>query len=137
MPGETALPVSQYPDDFQTSQFLTNPLGTPVQHMPLMLTDRDIVVDAFKLRFATACSVSGRTGKLKWVASGAAASSAGTDITSAFPVDGAIDTNVDATVSTTGNIVPAGSMIVISFDSATLTALAGVVGTLRFRSRRQ
>jgi exoribonuclease II len=48
------------------------------------------------------------------------------------------DTDFGAqTMDATANIVPAGSLIYIGFDSATLTALAGFCGMIRYRSQRK
>lgn len=135
MPGETLVPVEQYPDDFQTISFSVDP-GTG-QYVPLFLADRDLLVDKAWVRFETA-NGSALTGNLAKVADGVATST-NTDITTTNEVNfnTAATTKVAMTVSTTENLIPAGYLVILEFNTTAASGLGIVTVQIRVRSRRQ
>lgn len=131
MPGQTAITVDKYPDDFT----LRSMPVVAAQHMPLFVTDRDMVFDGGGFRYSAAVG-GAALATLKWVPSGTAASAAGTAISNPGNANTTVDTNTALTALTGANIIPAGSLVVMSL-SAAVGSLAGVVFNGRFQSRKQ
>lgn len=144
MPGEAALDVSQYPDDFQTVSFALTAAVAPVAVHALFTTDRDIVVD--KVAFAAA-TVSAETVTLRWSPSATVPASTADNGTTFNDLTVAVATNAvaayvkqDLTLNPTNaaptrNIIPAGSTVYAVFSA--VATVRGTSFTIRFRSRRQ
>lgn len=105
--------------------------------MPLFLADRDLLVDKAWVRFETA-NGSALTGNLAKVADGVATST-NTDITTTNEVNfnTAATTKVAMTVSTTENLIPAGYLVILEFNTTAASGLGIVTVQIRVRSRRQ
>ena len=134
MPGETPVPTSQYPDDFQIASRIDNPLVAPVARTPIFVTDRDIVVDDCWIKYATAGGAA-ETAKLCYVPSGTAIGGTQVDITPTGLIDRTADTIYELVPTSTTNIVPAGATVFLLLSSA--ATVKGVGCVVRFRSRRQ
>jgi len=134
MAGETVLPVETFPHDFQLLMRADNPLVAPVARWPIGVTDRDMVVDEARIRYATAGGAA-ETATLSYVPSGTAIGGTKVDVSAAGLIDRTADTNYDLVIDATTNIVPAGSLLFLTLSSA--ATVKGVLCTLRVRSQKK
>lgn len=134
MPGEIALPTSEYPDDFIIINRGFNP-GTE-QYIPIFVPDRDMILDSWNVRYEVANGAA-LTGQLAKVADGVAMST-NTNLTAAAGVDFNTTANTKYTSAPieTANLVAAGNLVIMEFSAAP-TNLGLVSVSMRFRSRRR
>lgn len=136
MPGETAVPVAQYPDDFQTISYSVD-VGT-AQYVPLFLADRDLILDKATVRWevdaGAAC-----VANLAKVADGTIFSGTNVNLTTdTIDMDaGTVGTTYEWTIDSANNLIPAKSLVILEFGAAAPTALGVVTICMRVRSRRQ
>lgn len=136
MPGETVLPVEQYPDDFQIITWSGDP-GT-AQYVPLFMADRDLILDKAWVRWevdaGAAC-----VANLAKVADGTIFSGTNVNLTTdTIDMDaGTVGTQYAWTVDAANNLIAAKSLVILEFGAAAPAALGVVTITMRVRSRRQ
>jgi len=139
MPGETVLPVAQYPDDFQIVTFSVD-VGTSTL-VPLMLADRDLILDQAWVRYEAA-NTAGLTGTLVRADDGVALAAAnGTTLVTltsdTVNFNSTAATKFGWTLIATENLIASGKLVGLVFSGAANASLGVVTVTLRVRSRRQ
>lgn len=136
MPGETAVPVASYPDDFQTISYSVD-VGT-AQYVPLFLADRDLILDKATVRWEVDAGAT-CVANLAKVADGTIFSGTNVNLTTdTIDMDaGTVGTTYEWTIDSANNLIPAKSLVILEFGAAAPTALGVVTICMRVRSRRQ
>lgn len=137
--------ASELQDDTFYVSFVFPAAADMVDGMAVFWCEKDTILEAANLRYTTSdviaqypssssesAHITG-TLTLKYAASGTAITS-GTALTTAYTLSGTANTNLTLTLSTTNNIIPAGSCIGI--DINLLDVIAGACLTLRLTTRR-
>ena len=135
MAGENVLPVSEYPDDFTTVAFVVTGIGgvlADADDFVLFYAERHMVVDAVYFT----CADANDTFALKRLDTATTdPDSAGTAFTDDVIVN-AVYTATAATIVTTENYIPAGSMIALNVEAGGAGAEhATVTVQIRYRTR--
>lgn len=133
-PTQIPVPEASYAVNSQIGQVSLGLVGAAVVVIPVFLAGpKGSIVDFATVRYDVA--VGGAcTGILKYVASGTAADTNGTSIsTNSLDLDGVANTNQSFTIDPTNNRVPANAQVYI-FLSAAATALSGVSIKVGYRN---
>ena len=134
MAGENTIDASQYPDTFgyATCTVLEVNMSATEGIPPILITDRDIVVDSitFMANVDDAANLSFSVVK----ADSGTAPSSGTSICTAITDTVGAFTSVSGVVDTTENHVTAGQYLAINYSDASATIDLLHV-TIRFRTR--
>lgn len=111
--------------------YLTPPMFTPTGQVTVIgVCERRIAIDGFACRYSAAVG-STCTGKISHVPSGTAYNGTNVDATNTVNLNTTVDTVAYADGLSTGNIVPAGSLLLFE-TSAAVGSLAGVSLSIRY-----
>lgn len=111
--------------------YMTPPMFTPTGQVTVLgVCERKIVVDGFACRYSAAVG-SACTGKISHVPSGTAYNGTNVDATGTVDLNTTVNTVAYANGLSTGNVVPAGSLLLFE-TSAAVGSLAGVSLSIRY-----